>query len=237
MDRSCEMTRTNTAKYIDRVSGVVDAVLKILPGAFRVMALRFDKSPLDSVDKLEEFLRTRASYIAQTSLFGYLKARMGTQFRVLFEDEVFSKAIRSAAAKLFGTCLADLVLHTVRECRGQGTLTRTEATALAARLFNGGLEKGLATFPDKSVQADAEERFRQRLALHDWNVEENISVLFVHSEEDLVRFAPVIDEFKELDREIVMNSIRFRWRDVREQLRKRLRGAEVARDWTGTARE
>jgi hypothetical protein len=39
----------------------------------------------------------------------------------------------------------------------------------------------------------------------------------------LLRYAPIVDEFKELDREIVRNSIRFRWRDVRAQLRRRLR--------------
>lgn len=41
----------------------------------------------------------------------------------------------------------------------------------------------------------------------------------------------VINEFKELDREIVTNSIRFRWRDVRETCRRRVDGDEIARDW------
>ena len=43
-----------------------------------------------------------------------------------------------------------------------------------------------------------------------------------------MRFAPVIDEYKALDREIVTNSIRFRWRDARDQLRRRLDAPALA---------
>jgi hypothetical protein len=54
---------------------------------------------------------------------------------------------------------------------------------------------------------------------------------FAGSERDLVRHAPVIEDFKRLDGEIVGSSIRFRWRDVREQFGKRVDGAAVCRAW------
>ena len=70
---------------------------EMLPNPLKALAIRFDKSPIDSVDGLAEFARTRSSYVAQTSLYGYLKARMGTRFPVYFEDEVFSVSIRAAS--------------------------------------------------------------------------------------------------------------------------------------------
>ena len=57
---------------------------------------------------------------------------------------------------------------------------------------------------------------------------------FDGSVKDLIRFAPVVDEFKALDEEIVTNSIRFRWLDVKQQLKKRLNAAGVASDWHET---
>ena len=73
---------------------------------FKAFFMRLNAAPFEGVDELEEFCRTRASFVAQTTLFGYLKTRMGTKFRVLFEDEVFGATIQDAAARLFSTCLA-----------------------------------------------------------------------------------------------------------------------------------
>ena len=37
-----------------------------------------------------------------------------------------------------------------------------------------------------------------------------------------MRLAPVVDELKEFDEPIVLNSVRFRWQEVRRELRKAL---------------
>jgi len=159
---------------------------------------------------------------------------MGTRFRIHFEDDVFSGVIREAAARLFGSCLSDLTVHAVARCRSEGPLTDVQASALAFRIYDSALTDGLHGFPDRGnrIQSEAVTRFQQRLLHMRWDEADDISLVFSSSEEDLVTFAPVVDEFKELDREIVMNSIRFRWRDVREQLRKRLKAASIADEWT-----
>ncbi|MCY4326121.1 MAG: hypothetical protein OXC53_00830, partial [Rhodobacteraceae bacterium] len=54
---------------------------------------------------------------------------------------------------------------------------------------------------------------------------------FSRSPVALAECSPVSDEFKKLDREIVMNSVRFRWNDVREQLAKRLDGDSIWQAW------
>ena len=44
------------------------------------------------------------------------------------------------------------------------------------------------------------------------------------------------EEFKTLDRPIVRNSIRFAWRDVRTELKRRLDPAAVCADWRAGVR-
>jgi hypothetical protein len=45
---------------------------------------------------------------------------------------------------------------------------------------------------------------------------------FTESPAGLVRWAPVIDELKQLDEEIVRNSVRFRWQEVRRDFARHL---------------
>jgi len=207
------------------------AFVSLLPKPLKALAIRFDRSPIDSVEALTEFVRTRASYVAQTSLYGYLKTRMGTRFPEFFKDEVFSSSIRIAATKLFVSCLGDLTVYAVAIAARDGRLEAHEAAALARRVFKNGMERGLADQPPEAIPDDAVTDFQSRTADTYWaNAAQGIEA-FAGSEKDIIRFAPVVDEFKELDREIVSNSIRYRWRDIREQLRKRIDAEGVCGDW------
>ena len=183
---------------------------------------RFERHRLDTPERLADFLRTRASYVAQTSLYGYLKTRMGTSFRIYFEDDTFSASIRMAAVKLFLSCLADLTIFAAALSERDGALPPGGAAVLASRCFRRAAERHLEDAGAGPVPAETLERFDLRVRATDWPAAAEGRWAFSGSEADLVRFAPVIDEYKELDREIVMNSIRFRWRDVRDQLRRRI---------------
>ncbi len=196
------------------VSGLATFVERFRP--------RFERHRLNTSDVLADFLQTRSSYVAQTSLYGYLKTRMGTSYRIYFEDDTFSDSIRTAAVKLFLSCLADLTVFAAALCERDGALPPGGAAALAQHCFRRAAERGLADAGAGPVPAEALERFGLRVRATDWPAAAEGRWAFSGSEADLVRFAPVIDEYKELDREIVMNSIRFRWRDVRDQLRRRI---------------
>lgn len=198
----------------------------------RVFAERFDRSAIDSVDGLGRFIGTRAAYIAQTSLYGYLKTRMGTSFQRHFEDDEFSRVIRASAIRLFYSCLSDLTVFAVATARTTGTsLTNETAVALARSCFHDGLARGLDGNELALVPPEVFSDFEGRLAATDWDGAAHREAAFGGSVADLIRFAPVIDQYKALDQEVVTNSIRFRWRDVREGLRKRIDGDAIAHDW------
>ncbi|HUV33036.1 MAG TPA: hypothetical protein VMW31_05645 [Devosiaceae bacterium] len=213
-------------------------LVELLPKLLKSLTIRFDRSPISTVESLSEFNRTRAAYIAQTSMFGYLKTRMGTSFTKFFEDEVFSRAIRAASAKLFVSCLGDVTTFAAGLCSDGAAPDETRA--LAEHCFARGFALTLVDLEAEFVPADAEAEFAARAALTDWHHAAQSFNAFAGSERDIVRFAPVVDEFKALDREIVSNSIRFRWRDVREQLRRRIDAQGICADWrqrSGTALE
>lgn len=170
-------------------------------------------------DEWVEFLHTRSAYVAQTALFGYLKTRMGTQYRTIFQDPVFAEPLATAQRTVFLHCVADLTIFTVADV-GQGHFGADQARRIAMAVYRRAAEAGLTKGDGEEIEAAAQ-RFGTRLTGIDWAMAHTGEAAFTQSPPGLVEAAPVIKGFKDLDREIVMNSIRFRWNDVRRQFRDR----------------
>ena len=66
---------------------------------------------IDEVESLRSFVSSRSSYMAQVSLYGYLKARAGTQYVSLIKDPLFSSSMKTARDQIFFACLMDLTLY------------------------------------------------------------------------------------------------------------------------------
>jgi hypothetical protein len=113
-----------------------------------------------------------------------------------------------------------------------GGLERDATVDLAIHCFRRAVEQTFAADVLATVGAPALVAFEARARLIDWPGSAEGENAFGRSPADLIANAPVIEEFKELDAEIVTNSMRFRWRDVRDQLRRRLSGPGVAEDWS-----
>lgn len=164
---------------------------------------------------LERFLSSRAAYVSQSALYGYLKTRMGTRFRDYFEDDVFAEAIRSARTQVFAACLSDLTVHAVA-ASGQG---RAE---YAAARFDAALRAALDEAGEADDPAPHVAAFLKRVQAIDWSSQSSAPKPFALAAAALAKHAPVVDSFRELDREIVENSVTFRMAEVADQLRRRL---------------
>ena len=206
-------------------------LLARLPGPFKSIAERFDRTPIDTVERLNLFARTRASYVAQTALFDYLKARMGTQFREYFMDDEFSRAIHDSSIKVFVSSLSDLTVHVVAAVADGERLRPTESEAMARQCFDRGMLDGLADVDSRKIPTDARIGFDRRLRETDWPAAAEGEAAFALSPVDLVRHAPVVDQFKQLDRQIVATSVGHKWREVRRAYRNRAVLERIAADW------
>ena len=202
----------------------------------RVFGIRFDKSEIQSVDILAQFIQTRSAYVAQTSLYGYLKTRMGTRFRQVFEDDKFLPSINKAKWRTYGACLSDLTVFAAAIAGSENRLKKNEISNLARRCFETAVEQTFDGAEADEVRAEIVESFEARVKRTHWAdaaVGENA---FTSSPEVLLDSAPIADELKEQDVEIVTNSIRYRWRDVREQLRKRIDRDAICAEWQAVER-
>jgi len=186
------------------------------------VARRGRRSPVVDTDSLRGFLETRASHVAQTSLYGYIRTRAGTRYPELFENDEFIASVNIAKWQLWLACLSDLAVYA-------GGLLKTRTKVPPERVgavIAAAVEAALAatgTPPDAGEPyADGVKQVRDRLAKTEWAAVTDDEEPFCESPEALVKWAPIVDELKQYDTEIVQNSVRFRWQEVRRELREEL---------------
>jgi hypothetical protein len=173
--------------------------------------------------ELVTFLQSRASYVAQTSLYGYLRTRAGMRYPELFADDSFVRSVNLAKWHIWVACLGDLAVY------AGGLVARRSGArhAQVAALLQEAVETILSAtgVPDDAGPEFAShvQRLRARLALCDWAAVDDDDGAFSESPGALVQWAPIVDHLKELDEPIVRNSVRFRWQEVRRDLRAALR--------------
>ncbi len=197
------------------------------------LSIRFDKSPIDTMGKLGFFIHTRSAYVAQTSLYGYLKTRMGTQFRDMFTDDNYVKSINLAKWRVYGSCLSDLTVFVCATIAKDAELSREETIDLARQSYARCVLETYAECEDASLANELINKFNEHSESVLWANAAIGETAFTRSPVDLVTWAPIADELKRYDHKIVSNSIRFRWRDVRSQLRNRLAPDAIVLDWRG----
>lgn len=208
----------------------------LLQRVFGLFRLRIDRAPITSAEQLREFVSTRAAFVAQTTLFGYVKRRMGINYPAMFHEPLLLESLNIAKMHCFAAGLSDLTIFGVAAgTRGQ-PLANDERAAMARYIYESSLQEGAKEAPEKYSPQESIAVFSRRLELADWAGTAWKPDVFTESVAALMRWAPIADHLKKLDAEIVENSVKFAWRDVREQFHKRINPAALSADWKARER-
>ena len=205
-----------------------------------VASLRFwaKPAPIDNVASLADFCFAQSAHIAQTTLYGYLRTRAGFQHFNLFRDETFVEMLRPARSRLVLVCLDELALYCVSLIGARARLSPAQMQWLSISIMEAGIEQlAQADLSDGELDSYARD-FTARTKLVDWAGHARPEHAFERSPRALIKLAPIIGMLKELDHEIVINSMRFKWRGVRVAFAQRLDGDTlVARAGFNMAKE
>ena len=166
---------------------------------------------IDEIESLRSFVSSRSSYIAQVSLYGYLKARAGTQYVSLIKDPLFASSMKTARNQIFFACLMDLTLHVLKTIHARKQQNFQNLDLFARQFFI----QTLAKAPEEVFESLEREKvileFEKHLSRHNWSGTDDSHESFSGSQSALLKWAPVVEEFKIQDEEIVSNSIHFKW--------------------------
>ena len=170
---------------------------------------------INSIKELENFIQERSAHVTQTTLYGYIKTRIGTRYAMMFEDDTFSKSINIAKWNIYMSALSDCTLYVFSYLIDQKNLKQDDAEKVFSKIIKSEEKNGL----DHNLYESAKIEFQQRLKEINWNSYHKEKP-FNNSGLALYKWSPIAEELKILDKEIVLNSIKLKWNLVENEFKE-----------------
>ncbi len=179
---------------------------------FKKITNKFSK--INSDKDLQNFIQERSAHVTQTTLYGYLKTRMGHKFTVMVTDDEFSKSINIAKWNIYVVAISDLTFYTFSYLINQKNLKQNNASDIFNNIINGELKNGL----DEKIYNESKKKFNLKINSINWN-SYYLENPFKESGFALYYWSPIADELKKLDKDIVLNSIKLKWNLVENEFK------------------
>jgi len=171
---------------------------------------------INSIETLKIFIQERSSHVTQTTLYGYIKTRIGSRYALMLEkNDVFVKSINIAKWNIYLTALADCTFYTFSYLVDKKNLKEIEAEKIFFSILENEKKNGL----DIKLFEQAKIEFQQRNKEVDWK-NFHSQTPFKLSGLALYRWAPISEDLKILDKDIVLNSIDLKWNLVENEFKE-----------------
>ena len=161
---------------------------------------------IDTLDQVEAFIQERSAHVTQTTLYGYIKTRIGSKYAMMFEDKKFSDSINIAKWNIYMNALTDCTFFVFSYLIDKKNLKQNNAEVIFKTILKKEKENGL----DEKLYEKTKNEFIQKIININWNTYHQDQP-FHNSGKALYDWSPIADELKILDKEIVINSIKLKW--------------------------
>ncbi|WP_440908888.1 esterase [Candidatus Pelagibacter sp.] len=176
------------------------------------------KKKLKDLNDLEEFIQTKSAWVAQVTLYSYLKTRMGTRYVLHFENDEFMNSVNLAKWNIYAVSLQDLTFYVFSYLKIKFNYQDLEK---ANQIFNNILDDEISNGMPENIMEEAKKNFDERLKKINWDNQIN-DYPFNTSALSLYQWAPIADELKTLDRKIVLNSMILKWDIIKKEFDERI---------------
>ncbi len=177
------------------------------------------KKKIRNLDDLENFIQSKAAWVTQVTLYGYLKTRMGTRYVLHFENDAFMKSVNLAKWNIYSTALQDLTFYAFSYLSSSFNFKDTNK---AKEIFLKILDNEISNKMPLDIIEDAKKNYDKRSEGINWESHYN-DLPFNLSALSLYEWAPIADELKKLDRKIVLNSVILKWDVVKKEFIERIK--------------
>ena len=171
------------------------------------------KKKIKNLDHLEEFIQTKSAWVTQVTLYNYLKTRMGTRYVLHFENDVFMGSVNLAKWNIYSASLQDLTFFTFSYLKVNFNF---QDINMAKEIFNKILDDEISNKMPLDIIEVARKSFDERLEKINWD-DYYQDLPFNPSALSLYKWAPIAEELKKLDRQIVLNSMILKWDIIKKE--------------------
>ena len=169
---------------------------------------------INSKKDLKNFIKERSAHVTQTTLYGYIKTRIGSRYAMMFEDEVFLKSINLAKWNIYVAALTDCTFYVFSYLIDKKNLTQNDALEIFMEIIEDEKSNGL----EGKLFENTKIEFNQKLKEIDWKTYHQKDP-FRNSGLSLLKWSPIAENLKIFDREIVLNSIKLKWNLVENEFK------------------
>ncbi len=161
---------------------------------------------LDSLNQIEVFIQERSAHVTQTTLYGYIKTRIGSKYAIMFEDKKFLDSINIAKWNIYMSALTDCTFYVFSYLIDKKNIKQNNAEKIFLSILKKEKENGL----EEKLYEKTKNEFNKKMININWNLYHQDQP-FKDSGKALYEWSPIADELKILDKEIVLNSIKLKW--------------------------
>ncbi len=188
------------------VKNIINTLKDIKNYVFPIKKITNKFRNINSKADLKKFIQERSAHVTQTTLYGYIKTRIGSRYAMMFEDEVFLKSINLAKWNIYMTALTDCTFYVFSYLIDKKNLKENDALEIFIQIIENERSNGLE---DKLFE-DSKLEFNQRLKDINWKTYHQDNP-FKNSGLSLLKWSPIAENLKAFDKEIVLNSIKLKW--------------------------
>ena len=172
-------------------------------------------SKINSESDLAIFIKEKSAFVTQSTLYGYLKTRMGLKQNLMFTDDIFVDSVNKAKWNIISEAVTDLTFFSISFLNKKYNIDNLDLN----KIYETILENEILTGLPKDICEKYKIKFKEKLNSFDIK-EYSSNSPFNNSCNALIHWAPIADELKELDKEVVINSIKNKWMLVVADLEK-----------------
>ena len=196
------------------LKNIVNLLIDIRNYVFPIKKITNKFRSINSKKDLRNFIQERSAHVTQTTLYGYIKTRIGSRYAMMFEDEVFLKSINLAKWNIYMAALTDCTFYVFSYLIDKKNLKQNDALEIFTNIIesekNNGLEDKL--FDNTKLE------FNQKLKEINWSKYHQDNP-FKNSGLSLLKWSPIAENLKIYDKEIVLNSIKLKWNLVEHEFK------------------
>ena len=174
------------------------------------------KKKIKNLNELENFIQTKSAWVAQVTLYGYLKTRIGTRYVLHFENDKFMSSVNLAKWNIYSVALQDLTFFTFSYLKANLNYQEFDK---AEEVFFKILDDEISNKMPIDIIEEAKKSFNERLQNINWEIYYK-DLPFNPSALSLYKWAPIAEELKTLDRKIVLNSMILKWDIIKKEFEK-----------------
>ena len=188
------------------IKNIINFIKDIRNYVFPIKKITNKFKNISSKEDLKNFIQERSAHVTQTTLYGYIKTRIGSRYAMMFEDEVFLKSINLAKWNIYMAALIDCTFYVFSYLIDKKNLKQNDALEIFIEIIENEKSNGLE---DKLFE-NSKLEFNQRLKTINWKIYHQ-DYPFKNSGLSLFKWSPIAENLKVFDKEIVLNSIKLKW--------------------------